>query len=582
MNAILLTTLLAFAQDDAADKPTGFAGNAAGTAPQVEIPWNRLYDYPELLAHFDRLVAKWPERMSMEIIGHSTGSREMRVYTLHNPATGPEASKPAMWVDGNVHGNEVQGGEAVLYMAAYLLENYDTNERVRELLDRSTFYLCPSVNPDGRASWFNDAHTASSSRSGTLPIDSDRDGAADEDGPDDLDGDGHITQMRKYVPGEGTHRLNPDDPRIMERVPVNELGIKGDWIMLGSEGIDNDGDGRKNEDGLGGYDMNRAWPSFWQPGHVQFGAGPYPLYWPETRCVGRFIYEHPNIAGVQSFHNSGGMILRGPGAQGFGSYPGRDLRVFDELGKDGEKMLPFYRYMIIWSDLYTVFGGFATWTYEGLGIISFTNELWTGNRNNPDSSRSTEGRLEFDDMLLMGNGYIPWHAAPEPHPLYGDIEIGGYKKDVGRVPPSFLIEEMLHRNAVFTLRHAESMPEVSIQSIEVSEVADGLKAVDVTFKNNRLIPTRTARAAGQKIGQPDAITLTGEGIEVLAGGFRSDDFRPERISLAEREPARLLSENGIGSRAELKVRWYVRGSGSAVVAWSGEKALDVSQAVEIE
>ena len=104
----------------------------------------------------------------------------------------------------------------------------------------------------------------------------------------------------------------------------------------------------------------------------------------------------------------------------------------------------------------------------------------------------------------------------------------------------------------------------------------------MTFKNNRLIPTRTARAAGQKIGQPDAFTLAGEGIEVLAGGFRSDDFRPERIALAEREPARLLRENGIGSRAELKVRWYVRGSGSAVVTWSGEKALDVSQAVEIE
>ncbi len=37
--------------------------------------------------------------------------------------------------------------------------------------------------------------------------------------------------------------------------------------------------------------MNRAWPSFWQPNHVQYGAGPYPLYWPETRSVARFLYE---------------------------------------------------------------------------------------------------------------------------------------------------------------------------------------------------------------------------------------------------------------------------------------------------
>jgi len=37
-------------------------------------------------------------------------------------------------------------------------------------------------------------------------------------------------------------------------------------LSIGSEGIDNDGDGRYNEDGVGGYDYNRDWPSYWQPG----------------------------------------------------------------------------------------------------------------------------------------------------------------------------------------------------------------------------------------------------------------------------------------------------------------------------
>jgi len=46
-------------------------------------------------------------------------------------------------------------------------------------------------------------------------------------------------------------------------VPPNDEGRKGDWILLGEEGIDNDGDGRINEDDPGGYDMNRAWPSSW-------------------------------------------------------------------------------------------------------------------------------------------------------------------------------------------------------------------------------------------------------------------------------------------------------------------------------
>ena len=40
------------------------------------------------------------------------------------------------------------------------------------------------------------------------------------------------------MPGEGTHRLSHDDPRMMEAVPPGEVG---DWILLGSEGRNPDG-----------------------------------------------------------------------------------------------------------------------------------------------------------------------------------------------------------------------------------------------------------------------------------------------------------------------------------------------------
>jgi hypothetical protein len=495
-----LLTLTPLALPALPQEPAGFPGLAAGRAPQVEIAWNRLYDDAGIYALLDRLAARWPELLSHEVIGHSVESREMRVYTLNNPATGPAASKPAMWIDGNVHGNEVQGGEAVVYAAWYLLENYGSNPRVTELVDRSAFYLLPMVNPDGRASWFHDAHSASSSRSGRRPEDDDRDGLFDEDPPNDLDGDGSIVQMRKFTPGEGRYRLSADDPRVLEPVPATVDGGRGDWTLLGSEGIDDDGDGRLNEDSPGGYDMNRAWPSFWQPEHVQYGAGVYPLSWPETRCIARFILAHPNIAGVQSYHNSGGMILRGPGAEGFGEYPRADVAVYDELGRDGERMLPFYRYMVIWKDLYTVYGGFVNWTYEGLGIISFTNEMWSSRQlgSTPDDGGGRRGRDEdhlLDDALLMGAGFVDWH--PYQHPLYGEVELGGFRKDVGRVPPTFLIEEMVHRNALFAIRHAEAMPEVVIESVEVSALDGGLRAVDVVLRNLRPIPTRSARAASR-------------------------------------------------------------------------------------
>ena len=582
MMVLALALLPALAPQDAGeDEQRGFPGLAAGRAPRVEIPWNRLYDYDEIYAHLDRLAAEWPELLSYEVIGHSVENREMRVYTLNDAQTGPATSKPAMWIDGNVHGNEVQGGEAVVYLAWYLLENRGTNERVSELVDATAFYLLPMVNPDGRASWFEEAHNAHSSRSGVQPLDRDLDGLFDEDPPDDLDGDGNIVQMRKYVPGEGTHRANVDDPRIMELVPPNDEGRRGDWILLGSEGIDNDGDGRINEDSVGGYDMNRSWPSLWMPDHVQHGAGPYPLYWPEARSIARFLLEHPNVAAVQSFHNAGGMILRGPGADVYGEYPRADREVYDELGKDGEKMLPFYRYMIIWKDLYSVFGGFVTWTYEGLGTISFTNELWTNRRNSPDErlGRSPEHRHWFDDHLLMGAGFVDW--TPFEHPLYGEIEIGGFQKDVGRVPPSFLIEEMLHRNAMFCVRHAEAMPELLIEEPELVDLGGGVRAIDVVIENRHLIPTRTALAVEKKLGRPDLVTIEGAGIEILAGGFRTDRFRPERLELQEHEPERLVRDAGLGGRSRLRVRWIVRGAGQATIRYAAEKAVDVERAVEI-
>ena len=134
MNALALSLALSMAPQEGPHEKPGFPGLGANHRPEVEIPWNRFYDAEELYALLDRLEQHWPDLMSHEVIGHSVENREMRVYTLTDRATGEASTKPAMWVDGNVHGNEVQGGEAVAYLAWYLLENRASNERARTLL----------------------------------------------------------------------------------------------------------------------------------------------------------------------------------------------------------------------------------------------------------------------------------------------------------------------------------------------------------------------------------------------------------------------------------------------------------------
>jgi hypothetical protein len=181
----------------------------------------------------------------------------------------------------------------------------------------------------------------------------------------------------------------------------------------------------------------------WQPTYLQNGAHEYPGSLPETRAIMDFVYGHPNIGAAQSYHNSGGMILRGPGQEVL-SYENEDITAFDMIGNAGEEILPGYRYMITWKDLYPVSGGELDWFYLGRGVIAFTNELFTAFNYFRDPDLKENGfdsrpETKFDKLVLMREATVPWK--PFNHPQYGAIEIGGTKKNFGRVPPGFLLPE---------------------------------------------------------------------------------------------------------------------------------------------
>ena len=73
------------------------------------------------------------------------------------------------------------------------------------------------------------------------------------------------------------------------------------------------------------------------------GAGEFPLSNPESYAATRLLQAHSNIARVQSYHNPGGMILRGTGTTDV-HHPEDDTRVYDYIGKTGEEIFPFYKY----------------------------------------------------------------------------------------------------------------------------------------------------------------------------------------------------------------------------------------------
>ncbi len=546
--------------------PAGFALPALG-APgdrKVEVAWNRFYDHTGLGAILARLHKAFPELTRLYSIGQSTEGRDLWCLEVTARCVGNPERKPAMYIDGNIHGNEVQAGEVVAYTAWYLCHQYGRLERITELLDHYVFYLVPTVNPDGRDFWLHDSDGARSSRTGSAPTDNDRDGVADEDDCDDLNGDGVITMMRIKDP-QGRYKPHPDYPEyLMVRAKPDETG---EYTLLGREGIDNDGDGRVNEDGRGGYDMNRNWGHDWQPTYIQYGAKDYPFSQPETRAVARFVLAHPNIAAAQAYHNSGGMILRGPGHEG-GAMKNADERLLEIIGQRGERILPYYRSIISWKDLYVTWGDEDTWLYGGRGILAFTNELWTRkNLYKTDRYPSDEEEAEFVEHILLGDGFVAWE--PYDHPTYGRIEIGGRKKEWGRVPPSFLLEEELHRNMAFTLYHAGTMPLLRIGDVGVEALGQKLFKVWVTIENQRLIPTRTAWDVEHHISPPDVVSIQGEHIQAVSAGRITDRFF-KKVEAAESRPERVELDS-VGGMDAARVQFVVKGTGDFTITVDSAK-----------
>lgn len=566
--------LLAAASPSLAAEPIQTQGNPP------EPAFNRLHTYEEIADLLKGYASAYPKWTKLESIGKSMQGRDLWMITINNPATGPELSKPAMYIDGNTHANEVQGAEAAFYTVDYLLKNYGRLPRVTEMMDRSVFYVLPVVNPDGRTLWFKGPSDADFPRTVMVPVDDDRDGKLDEDGFDDVDGDGYVTEMRKKVPmGQGTHRMDPKDPRLLVLVEPGELG---DWIQIGKEGFDNDGDGRVNEDTIGYVDPNRTWGFSWEPEYVQAGAGKYPLAIPETRAIATWVLEHPNVVVVQSYHNNGQMILRGPGAKADPPYPAQDLKVYDLLGKEGEKLLPGYRYLISWKDLYTVHGATTDHFYNVMGALAFTNEMY-----NPPADFDKNGdvsqaeMMKFNDLLSLGRQWVDWK--PYDHPQYGPIEVGGFKRDVGRVPEGWALEDETHRSNAFMLFNAYHLPRLSIGEATVTPVGDGgnggkgLWKVHVPVLNDRGIPSMTAVAVNNKLHRQDIATITGA--KVLSSGIVDNPYL-DKIDLQDHRPERLMVP-GVQGLSTRTLFFLVQGDGEITVNYDSLKGGKVSKKIAL-
>ncbi len=555
--------------------------NAQDETQPLTIPlrFDHYYTYEQVVEALKLLHKTYPDLTKLNLIGKSEENREIWEITINNPKTGNALDKPGVYVDGNIHGNEIQAGEVCLYFIDFLLSNYGKNEKITKLVDRNAYYVIPVVNVDGRYHFMADANTMHSNRGLRRPKDDDHDGRVNEDFPDDLDGDGNICMMRKKDPN-GKYRTDPRDPRLMIRV---EPGEKGEWTLLGNEGIDNDGDGRINEDAEGYVDPNRNWGYNWAPPYVQQGSGDYPFSGNAMRGIASFMMSHPNIIVVWAFHNNGGMILRGPSTKQEHLTPS-DIKVYDYLGKNGEEILPGYRYLISWKDLYSTYGDFTDFTDNVVGSYSFVGELFrtaqetyqpAGEKKGSgdesffggNSEERTRERLKFNDNLAMGMLYKPWK--PYHHPVYGDIEIGGWVKMSTRLPHPFMLEDMVHRASAAVIFTAGQTPAVKISLLDKQKIGKDLWQVRVRLTNDHAIPSMSYTSMYEKVYPKDMLTVEGKNVQVVAGGKLLNEYTGQTSYKEFKPEVQFLQVPGFG---KVDYQFLIKGKGEVSIRFSSRKA----------
>ncbi len=535
------------------------------------VVFDRYYRYEELTGILHAYTEEFPNLVRIESIGKSFEGRDVWLVTITNHELGDADSKPAFWVDGNIHATEVSPSSACLHFIERLASGYGADPAVTRLLDDRTYYICPRVNPDGAEWMLADEPRLIRSSTRPYPYNEDPlDGLEERD----IDGDGRMLWMR-IKDKNGPWKVHPEEPRLMARRDPED--VDGEFYWLFPEGMVKDYDGylfsvpRKKQ----GLDLNRNFPNEWRPEAVQKGAGAFPTSEPEARNLVEFVVSHPNITGAVTFHTYSGVLLRPYSTRPDEEMPAEDLWTFQKIGDKGTSMTGYPNVSVFHDFKYhpkeVITGDFDGWCYEERGIFAWTVEIWSPQRQagieeykfidwyREHPFEDDLKMLKWSDEVLEGKGYIDWYAFD--HPQLGRIELGGWDAlHCWRNPPPQFLEAEIKPFAEWLIWQGMIAPQLALNALDVVPLGDDLYRIVMVVENSGWLPNYVTRKALEKqltrgvifeIAFPDGGSLqTGKAREVgsqLEGRAYADPVAtPSTVSSANMD-------------TRTKHEWIVRG-----------------------
>jgi hypothetical protein len=559
------------------------------TAEVAKLSFDHNYTFAEVVNYLNDITQSYPKIAKLHNIGKSFLGNDLLVLVISNQDTGKCLEKPGFWIDGNLHASEVMGAAVCLKTIETLVTEYGKDEFITDLIDTRVIYIMPKLNPDGSDHYL---HKPDSMRSSVRPHDSDRDGLLDEDPGEDLNGDGYLTMMRQRSE-LGTMKTSTEDPRLMTRRSEDE---KGEWLVY-SEGIDNDNDGRFNEDGVGGLDINRNWPSRWQQEYIQRGSGRYPLSEPETRAVAEFLFKHSNVTGLVNNHMAGNFLYRPPTNRWFNPatgaeepFPRGDEATFQLFGNKYSEIINKQPVRKVYGrggppTYGAIWGVMIGWAYDHMGIFSWVPEMgslvpfcdYDGN-----GRVSEVEQLKWNDEEMDGRIFIDWE--PFDHPQLGKVEIGGFTRKLYNpkyktytsvmCTPGPKYDDFLVKHTQWHLYLASMSPLLRITDVKVTAGKAGYYKVTAHIQNQGYLPTNVSQhAIDNRTAKPVRVFLELKGATLFSGKKAVDLGHLSGTTPRSPSPVQ-------------KVEWVIEKTGSgtpqAVVKAISEKAGTDSKTVTLK
>lgn len=369
------------------------------------------------------------DHATLSTIGTSLGGAPIHLLTLSGSQE-PE-QRPALLIVAGLDGEYLVSTETATRIAQLMLAEH------ADVLEDMTMYIVPRANPDGAARNMNPINMGQNGNARL--VDEDRDRLIDEDLPDDLNGDGLITMMRRLDPSlddAPTHLADPDEPRlnIEPDVKENQRAV----FTLYPEGLDNDKDGLINEDGFGSVDLNMNFMHMW-PEHEPH-AGQYPLSEPESMALAQFVLAHENIIAAITLGKHDNLVnqpdskskdITGRTPKGIDA---KDVELYKQAGdwlKDSTGVQTASKVVAA--------GSFHAWIYTQRGLPSFAVQPWT-----------RPGEVDEDNQQDQQAAVVEDNDEPQltPSPV-GDISMEtldelseAYRQMTGEEPDETMISQI--------------------------------------------------------------------------------------------------------------------------------------------